>query len=266
MDNSQRPPAQPPAPKSPALRALMRLFVGGTLTGAEELLRQMRAWEDELEALRSAPPPPSGQPASPAGQENPFVFSQPPAEETPAVLLRYALIGWLMEGEKRLSRRISQAEQIRRGVWNLASPLVKPWLAPFKHSRLFAPLRREYDDFLRRGQTELERWIEIGRQEELRSRDLTRMAAKRTVDDSIEYLATNPKVEQLVETQSTGLANEVVEEVRERTISADTFVESLVRTLLKRTPRPRLPEPPETVRQSADGFRADAGKKTHHNR
>jgi len=251
------------------MRALTRLFVGGALTGAEELLRMLNAWEDELEKLRAAPPP---GPNSPNGDVHgdPFVFSQPPTEETPAVLLRYALIGWLMDSEARLSKRISQAEKISRGLWDLAEPwvkpLVQPWVSTLKKSRLLSPLRHEYADFLRRGQTELERWVEIGRKEELRSRDLTRMAARRTVDESITYLAHNPQVEELVTTQSTGLANEVVEEVRERTISADTFIESLARTLLRRPSRPKLPAPSDTIRHLADGFRADPNKKTPRSR
>ena len=251
------------------MRALTRLFVGGALTGAEELLRMLNAWEDELEKLRAAPPPGTHS-ANGGPQDMPFVFSQPPVEETPAVLLRYALIGWLMDSEARLSKRISQAEKISRGIWDITEPWVKPlvtpWLSTLKKSRLLSPLRHEYADFLRRGQTELERWVQIGRQEELRSRDLTRMAARHTVDDSITYLAHNPQVEQLVETQSSGLANEVVEEVRERTVSADTFLESLARTLLRRPSRLKLPIPSDPIRQVADGFRADANKKTTRSR
>ncbi len=263
--------ASSPAGRGSRTRSLARLLVGSALTGAEELQRQLSAWEDELEALRSPAP---AQPEPGAGlRDEPFVFSQPPADESSAVLLRYALIGWLMEREAMLGKRLSQAGRLSRGLWKLANEFGQRAntgrvLGPLAHSRFFNPLRRQYDDFLARGETELERWIALGRQEELHSRDLSRLATKRTVDESIEYLAQNPQVEQLVETQSTGLANEVVEEVRERTVSADTFVESLVRTLLHRTPRGKLPEPPAPVQHLADGFRADAhpGKKKNRGR
>ncbi len=247
----------PPPPSHRALRAAARLMIGSTLTGAESLLRRLHAWEDELESLRSAPPEPTMTGAKPT-QEEPFQFSQPPAEETPGVLLRYALVGWLMDNEERLSKRLAQAGQISRGAWKAARPWVRPLVQPLKRSPLYNPVRREVAALRQRGQEELERWVELGRQEELRSRDLARLASKRTVDDSLEYLAHNPEVENLVETQSTGLANEVVDEVRERTVSADTFIESLARTLLRRPQRKTLPEAPEPVRKLAAGFRADS--------
>jgi hypothetical protein len=42
----------------------------------------------------------------------------------------------------------------------------------------------------------------------------------------------------------------VVEEVRERTVSADTLAESIVRRILKRPPRAELPPPPDELRQA----------------
>lgn len=242
-----RPPPLPP-PNHDSLRALARLLIGGGIMGAEALIRQMRVWEDELERLRAtAMDPQTGEP--------PFAFHQPPQEETATVLLRYAFIGWLIENEARAARRLSQVEQISRGIWKLAEPLMRPWLMPLKKSRTLAALRQRYTGFHARGEEEVRRWVDLGRQEELRSRDLAQLAIKRTVDHNIAYLAHNPEVEQLVETQSTGLANEVVEEVRERTVSADTFLEGLARSLLRRAPRSGLAEPPEAVRKMAEGLR-----------
>ena len=55
----------------------------------------------------------------------------------------------------------------------------------------------------------------------------------------------------MVQTQSIGLAEEVVEEVRERTVSADNFVEGVVRAVLRRPSRSELPYPPEELRLRA---------------
>jgi 16S rRNA A1518/A1519 N6-dimethyltransferase RsmA/KsgA/DIM1 with predicted DNA glycosylase/AP lyase activity len=71
------------------------------------------------------------------------------------------------------------------------------------------------------------------------------------VDGYIDYLTTNPEVQELVQLQSTSLATEVVEEVRERSVSADTFLEGIARSLLRRVPRAFLPEPPPEVRSAA---------------
>lgn len=232
--------------KREALRSLTRLLIGGGISGAEALIRQMRTWEAELERLRTALP-------NPRDEEEAFEFSQPPAEETTMVLLRYAFIGWLIESQDRTVRRAQQINKITLGLWRIAEPWVRPLKKPLSSSRTLRVLRQRYAGFRARGEDELDRWIALGRQEELRSRDLANLALKRTVDQNIAYLAHNPELEQLVETQSTGLANEVVEEVRERTVSADTFLEGLARSLLRKAPRSDLPEPSESVRKLAEG-------------
>jgi hypothetical protein len=229
------------------MRALTRLLIGGGITGVETLIRQLRAWEEELEEIRAGR-------GNARENEAPFEFSQPSDDESLTMLLRYCFIGWLVESEARAIRRISQAEKITRGVWQLAEPWVRPWLRPLHRSRILAALRQRYLGFQARGEDEVKRWIALGRQEELRGRDLARLALKRTVDQNIAYLAHNPEVEQLVETQSSGLANEVVEEVRERTVSADTFLEGLARSLLRKVPRANLPEPSDAVRKMAEGL------------
>ena len=259
MDENLLPPIEPessqPTPPTTleelqqALPGLRRLLIGGAISGAEELMRLLRQWESELEQLRANPAQPldvqeDGTP------EAPFQFAQPRPQEGDADLLRYALIGWMVEAEERLQHRLKRLDHANR----LLHKLIDPWVKPIRNSRLAAPLHNQAQRLRERGEEELQRWIKLGRNEELHSRDLARLALKRTVDQNIEYLAHNPAVEELVETQSTGLANEVVEEVRERTVSADTFLEGLARSLLRRTPRRQPPEAPEHVRKHADGL------------
>lgn len=233
------------------LPGLRRLLVGGALNGAEELVRLLRKWDSELERLRANPAQPLDiREDGTAGP--PFQFAQPHPQESDADLLRYALIGWMVEAEGRLQRRLDRLDRATR----LLHSLVEPWVKPIRNSPLAAPLRLRALRLRQRGEEELQRWIELGRSEELRSRDLARLAIKRTVDQNIEYLAHNPALEELVETQSSGLANEVVEEVRERTVSADTFLEGLARSILRRAPRRQPPEAPEHVRKYADGLHA----------
>ena len=43
-----------------------------------------------------------------------------------------------------------------------------------------------------------------------------------------------------------------IEEARERTVSVDNFLESLVRSMLRRPQRWELPEPPEAIRKQAE--------------
>lgn len=60
-------------------------------------------------------------------------------------------------------------------------------------------------------------------------------------------MAGNPQLEEMVHQQSINLATEVVEEARERMVSADTLLERVVRSLLRFPPREALPEPPQVV-------------------
>jgi hypothetical protein len=257
MDKDLPPPTTPESPSSTlevlqqALPGLRRLVIGGAISSAEELVRLLRQWENELEQLRANPQQnltvrDDGTP------EAPFEFARPRPQEGEADLLRYALIGWMVEAEQRLQRRLDRLDRASR----LLHRLIDPWVKPIRSSRLAAPLHQRALRLRSRGEEELQRWIELGRSEELHSRDLARLALKRTVDQNIEYLAHNPAVEELVETQSSGLANEVVEEVRERTVSADTFLEGLARSLLRRAPRSQPPEAPEHIRKRADGIHA----------
>ena len=51
--------------------------------------------------------------------------------------------------------------------------------------------------------------------------------------------------------QTTGLAGEVLDEVRERTVSGDSFLEGIVRAVMRKAPRAELPPPSTEIRQSA---------------
>jgi hypothetical protein len=83
----------------------------------------------------------------------------------------------------------------------------------------------------------------MGRAEEHHSRKLIYNAMTISADTTISQVVENPKVEKLVHTQSVGLANEIVEEVRERGVSIDTYLERWARLLLRRKPRDEANEP-----------------------
>ncbi len=71
-------------------------------------------------------------------------------------------------------------------------------------------------------------------------------------DKYIDYLSENPeKVRNLVSGQSVGLAGQMLDEVRERTVTADSAAEMLVRNLLRKRPRSDVAEPPATVQARA---------------
>lgn len=75
-------------------------------------------------------------------------------------------------------------------------------------------------------------------------------------DIYIDYLNDHPApVQTLVQGQSLSLAGQLRDEVRERTVTGDSLVDSIVRGLLRLKPREELPSPPEAVQRRAESGR-----------
>lgn len=75
-------------------------------------------------------------------------------------------------------------------------------------------------------------------------------------DAYIDYLNAHPAaVKTLVQGQSMSLANEVMNEVRERTVTADSVAEMIVRRVLGRKQRDELAPPPPEVQRRAETSR-----------
>ena len=72
-------------------------------------------------------------------------------------------------------------------------------------------------------------------------------------DRYVKYLNDeNPDdIQELIAGQTLGMTAEIADEVRERTVTADSVVEMFVRSLLRRPPRQDLPEPSPEVKQRA---------------
>ena len=77
-------------------------------------------------------------------------------------------------------------------------------------------------------------------------------------DTYIDYLNTNPAaVQNLVQGQSLSLAGQMRDEVRERTVTGDSVVDSIVRGIFRMKPREELPPPDPDIQR-----RAESGKLT----
>lgn len=72
-------------------------------------------------------------------------------------------------------------------------------------------------------------------------------------DNYIDYLREHPEaVQELIQGQSLNLAQEVMNEARERAATSDTVVELFARRLIGRPPREELPPPPPEVQALAE--------------
>jgi hypothetical protein len=89
---------------------------------------------------------------------------------------------------------------------------------------------------------------EEGRLEEESSQTLAIEALGDIVEEVVGYVAESPELVELIRAQvgaqGTGLANVVVDNTRQVSVTADFFVEGLVRRVLRRTSRADLPPSP----------------------
>jgi hypothetical protein len=235
-------PDRPLAPIEPfdALRSTTRLVVGLALIGGDELLKRLQMLERDFDALSRDPEELAARiRTSPTGQHIPDD-------------IRHALIGLAFELQDQVRvqtpRLLAAADQI-------LSEVTRPAQSVLNHIPIIGSLSKslglQYGAMQKRGEDRLKRWIAIGQREEARSRVLADRTFTRIVDDVIDYLADKPEVQNLIAGQTTGLAGEVLDEVRERTVSGDSFLEGIVRSVLRKTPRAELPPPSIEIRQSA---------------
>jgi uncharacterized RDD family membrane protein YckC len=64
-------------------------------------------------------------------------------------------------------------------------------------------------------------------------------------------------IQDVIEAQTVGILDEIIEEIRERTVSSDNFFERPVRRLLRRPPREQMPEPKLDLRMIRPPTRRD---------
>ena len=246
--SSQNTPQASPEPPDD-LRSLTRLVVGGVEVGIDELLLRLREWEIATNNALARPSSDSTAPATveTEGTERADILT----EDSNSDLVRYALIGLIFETQGILQTSVLTFGRLEKLVSHYTDPFVQPIVS----SRLFAPARNGYERLVERGQQEVDRWITLGREEDARSRVYAEKVITGTVDDSIGYLADNDEIRELIETQTTGLVIEVVEEIRERTVSMDILLEGMVRSLFHRQPRAKLPKPPVSIRRQGISLR-----------
>ena len=235
-------------PSRSRLRTLTRLVIGGLALGMDELSNRMSEWDAVASGKPLDPQPPQVEyETHEFTQQPPSLQSGKSKGETTGQLTRYALIGFVFTAENRIRSGFSVLGRLGNRLGRAAEPIAKP----INESPALSSARKRYNKLANRGQAQVAQWIDLGRDEEMRSRQLVQVALNETVDTSIEYLAENAEIQELIQSQGTGLANEVIEEIRERTVSADTLFENVLRSILRLKPRSEIPGPPLEARLRA---------------
>ncbi len=232
------------------LRSMTRLIIGGMALGYDGLQNRMKAWEQQVSHKES---PSEIEPTQETVSQG--IISTPPQKQE-RDSLGYLLVGLTFKFQKQLEDRVRYAEGVSHIISNLAKPIFKPIYS----NRVITPMRNRFDDLVSRGQREVEQWIEIGQEETDHSRALVQTAIQERMDSSIQYLANDPQVEELVTLQSASLIDEMIEEVRERAVSADDLVEGIIRTAMRIPSRSELPPPPPELKKHAIPLRVVKGR------
>ena len=231
------------------LRSITRLLVGGVLQGSDIVLEQLRDWEDQPKDADSSVVEDDAETLS---EMDPLPDTLPPPQVGQPLKkgtsdMRYALIGLIFEGEENLEKGLSAAKQV--GIF--AQRVTNPLFRPLQKFGMLNPAKNRFDRMAQRGQSEIDRWVGRGREEETHSRDLVQQATISTVDQSILYMAENEAITELIQTQGVSLAEQILELVRAILVSMDYFFEGLARYAFKRKPRYLMPLPNPEVQEQA---------------
>lgn len=209
-----------------SLRSISRLLVGGALVGYDELLAHLRSWEDDTRQTIIQ------------GESRPQT-SRAAAPEAPTTVLRYAALGLFFESQDRWIKRGRAAVDL---FGRTTDALLTPAFKRMSEEPRLRPTRHRFEKLVRRGAAVTDRWVRRGRVEEAYGRRLARTAGQEGFNSSMDQLGQAPALQDLIRKQSAGLTQDVLDEVRERTVTGDYVAEHVARSILRRVPRRYLPQ------------------------
>jgi hypothetical protein len=206
--------------------ALLRLLVGGALVGTRELRLRLEQWQQAIPDAAS-------------------IQAVAPRTASPSDALRYTFVGMMFETESRVRRRFSIMRRRLARASHEANRFYATVMSDMRYTPL-DPLRVRFEEMVYRATMTLDRWADRGRMEEQQSRDMTQEAVVSVIDELLDYMARNPEVRELIEQQGLSMAETAVDEVRERTATADMWIERVARGLLHR-PASENPAQPAAI-------------------
>lgn len=180
-------------PRIGTLRMLMRLALGSAIIGREELKKR---FEEE--------------------QSNSHVSAAELNEVTPieseADRARYAVVGAVANSSEVLKTGISRISQRSDRTYGRLSRVIQP----MTDSWLVKPFRRRYQRYLDHGDKIVSSWIATGRREEYLGRMLAQETAIESIEETLDYLADSPELDELMTVQSVDLVDDILfDDIRE---------------------------------------------------
>jgi transposase-like protein len=204
-------------PKIGTVRMMMRMALGGAIIGREELKRRFQ--EEQSVTFVSA---------ATLNKETPI--------ENEADRARYAAIGAMAKSSDALRRRIAALGRVSNRTF---SRLTRTF-DPVTNSRLLSPFRRQYQRYTDHGDKIVSEWIATGRREEYLSRQLVQDTTVEAIEETLDYLAESPELDELVQQQSGDYIEDMFDDVQESAsnttlVLADWFTSTILRRPSLRT-------------------------------
>jgi hypothetical protein len=194
------------------LKATLRLVVGSVLNGKDAYLVRLRRVQT-------------------AQESNNTEIIEIAENESIRDQFKYLLLGILFETPDFLQRGLISTEQAVSKGYGLFSKV----LSPITNSRIFRPVKNQYENAVTRGEKILDRLIMKGRMEERNSRLLLE---QKNIDDLLneflEYVLLKTEVMGIVQEAGVGVAGDMTDDYREQSAAVDTLIEQKLRSFFHR--------------------------------
>jgi uncharacterized RDD family membrane protein YckC len=145
----------------------------------------------------------------------------------------------------------AQAVKATRFVLRAGDLAVDAARWPLDHIWLLSPLRSGIDRLTDEGTRRVDRLVQVGREAEAGSRAVAQVSMTRAANDSVDLVTIEPHVQVLIQeivaAQGTSMAQEIIKELREHSVSLDMRVDQAWATLRAR-PAPQIETPDFSVR------------------
>ncbi|UCF27946.1 MAG: hypothetical protein JSW42_15200 [Chloroflexota bacterium] len=224
-------------PKIGTLRMVMRLALGGAIIGREELKRRFQ----EQQSVSHV-----------SGAE----LNQVTPIESEADRARYAAIGAAAKTSEGLRRQASALGRIANRTYGRLSRS----LEPVTDSRLLGPFRRRYQRYADHGDKVVSEWVAAGRREEYLSRQLAEGTTVEVIEETLDYLAESPEMDELIQAQTGDLIEDTFEDIQESAANTTLILTDwFTRTILRRA-RQRSEQKPTNDAGTQEGSTGEGSK------
>jgi hypothetical protein len=202
----------PQKPRVGTLRMLMRMALGGAVIGRNELKNRFQDKQSETNI---------------SGVE----LNRVTPIESEADRARYAVVGAVANSSEALSKSISRISQRSdRSYGRLTRAL-----EPVTDSRLFKPFRRRYQRYLDHGDKVVSSWVAAGRREEYLGRQLAQETATDSIEETLDYLADSPELDELMAEQSFDLVDDlIIDNIRDGASNSSVILSNWFNTVILR--------------------------------